>query len=623
MVIYRLLCFTVIIEVVAFCYWYAQKTADTLSAFAHGLFVVIASALLLSTIILTGRLTYRTNRTPSFVLHCLVLLTTTILLLLWALHALIAVGLYSWGNVPNVAMAKSYWAQLPFLLDTVGVSASLAGTLAIFLIAFTWVVCAISLRARIAQPSYATKKGDPAAFRSREQLLVTGLAFSAFVYALYTFFSPSPWIPINEPLRLVFLPQVVELTQNWVTSKDAQRMLASEEDRARDVYQPSEKRPATNVVLITVDALRADRLQIFGHSRATTPNLTRLNARGLLHLVPEARGHCAESLCGLLSLLTGRPAHRIASNSITLSEVLRKHGYSSHAFLSGDHTNFYSIRSSYGVFDSYYDNTMGPKGAHINDDLHVLRELENLPQSDSKPRFIFIHLMSAHGLGAKDTEFQRFQPSKTVYFLRSGQTAPELRSEAENGYDNGVLQADDRIARILNLLEEKNYFRDGFAFITGDHGELLGENGIYGHAKTLDETVLRVPWIWYGKNSPVFKLQQPVLQSDFAPTVLHHLGLPIPTSWTGRALQRNERLLHSFHIQAELAAVIDYSDATRTKYLLNKMRNSEETRRISSGGSEAVAGVSIEAVKVLRRALVGQQLARPHHCITFECPDRR
>ncbi len=116
--------------------------------------------------------------------------------------------------------------------------------------------------------------------------------------------------------------------------------------------------------------------------------------------------------------------------------------------------------------------------------------------------------------------------------------------EAINYYDNGVFQFDGVVKSAIAQLQEKGYLSDAIVVITGDHGEMLGEHGQFGHANGVYEPVLHVPFviIRYGYTENYSSvLPRVVSQIDIAPTILTDLSMPIPSTWAGRPIQSNDR----------------------------------------------------------------------------------
>jgi arylsulfatase A-like enzyme len=216
----------------------------------------------------------------------------------------------------------------------------------------------------------------------------------------------------------------------------------------------------------------------------------------------------------------------------------------------------------------------------MNDDRLVIDELSRFPAFGGIPTFFQFHLMSTHGLSKRDPNNAPFKPYHNYYADLVRKTVM-VDSERETGYvnyyDNGVVRTDQAIRSILDSLEGKNYLRKALVVITADHGELLGEHGLFSHAKTVFAPVLDIPLMFlrYGYQ-PSDEISPSVVASqiDIAPTILAELGMPIPSSWSGFPLQRlklvpaEDRFLF-FQQGAEFGLIESGGQRQRWKYWVN------------------------------------------------------
>ena len=248
---------------------------------------------------------------------------------------------------------------------------------------------------------------------------------------------------------------------------------------------------------------------------------------------------------------------------MTLHEVLKKHGYRVHLVFGGDHINFYGIDKIYGPVDSYFDGA-SQRGRYVNDDRLVIDRLAGFPRWDSKPTMFQFHLMSAHALGERFADTPEFGPGVSYAGVRRGASAEETQLLATNHYDRGVLQADAVISKLLYQLHERGYLDDAVVVITGDHGESLGERGRYSHAHSVWEESLRVPLIvlTFGKaRRGSLTARRLISQVDVAPSVLHMLGLPQPTTWRGVPIQVEKARRYIHFQQGQAIGLVDTTSA--------------------------------------------------------------
>lgn len=447
--------------------------------------------------------------------------------LLLGYYTLAAIGLASWGRVVTWPLISAYVYQADDVVASLGYPLYLPlAALAIvcglllfcvqrWMLGEVWIAKIIDLgKARLA---------------AMLMLLAGGLVGTEFLVL--------PPVTAQEPLSLSFL-SAGDLVQSH--SRPG-RHLDKEEAVVRDSYLPASLHGSPNIILIVGDALRTDHLSAYGYPRATTPRLDALLLRQPHQRVDRVRTVCSESTCGLLALASSRYVHELPNRPVTLQEVLRRHGYTVRMILGGDHTNFYGLRDAYGDVDDYFDGQM-QSTYYMNDDRLVLDHVATLPASTpGKAVMLQFHLMSSHGLGKRLPESNLYEPFRNYYgrVFDTQKFTPALRGEVINYYDNGIVQFDAMVGKLLQRLGEKGYLGDALVIVTGDHGEMLGEHGMLAHAKGTFEEVLSVPLIFirFGGNLNDMPGRSVVSQIDIAPTILAELGMPLPSSWRGITLQ--------------------------------------------------------------------------------------
>ncbi len=369
-------------------------------------------------------------------------------------------------------------------------------------------------------------------------------------------------------------------------------ILEKQEDKSRASYVKNARSENRNLVLFVGDALRSDHMSIYGYQKDTTPLLEKLAHSNQTLLIKGTRSTCAESTCGILSIITSRPLRFMPRNPITIYEALRINGYRTLLILSGDHTNFYGLKKLYGAVDEYHDATSTEK--YINDDDSVIEKVRSLPHfKKSQPVMLHFHLMSAHGLGIRKKENIKYQPSSSYYAWggnrKQENLSKESTEEAKNYYDNGVVQIDSTISKILHILKEKGYLENTTVAITGDHGEMLGEHFHFGHQRTVEEGVLSIPFIIqrYGYKEKLLGDWQVTSQTDIAPTLLEELKIPSPSVWQGIALQKQAHP-RTTHFQQEHQIGIYWESPTDLiKYWKNEKTQEEFAYRIDQDKLEA------------------------------------
>jgi choline-sulfatase len=297
-----------------------------------------------------------------------------------------------------------------------------------------------------------------------------------------------------------------------------------------------------NLLLVSLDTLRADRVGCYGYAAAQTPRLDDLAARGLRFA--QATTVVPLTLPAHSSLFTGAfPArHAVRDNGgfylgdeqTTLAEVLREHGYRTGGFVSS-----FVLDSRWGIqqgFDRYFDdfdlskfnNAPGMDAIQRPGAETVDEALRWLGQETARPFFAWVHLYDAHA---------PYEPPEPW--------ASRYPATASGAYDAEIAATDAQVGRLLDALEADGRLRDTLVVVVGDHGEMLGEHGEQTHGFFVYDASMRIPLIVAGPSVPPRTVADQVRIVDVMPTVLDLLGQAVPASVQGTTLlplARGERL---------------------------------------------------------------------------------
>jgi arylsulfatase A-like enzyme/Tfp pilus assembly protein PilF len=281
-----------------------------------------------------------------------------------------------------------------------------------------------------------------------------------------------------------------------------------------------------NVLLITIDTLRADRVSCYNPSYVSTPNIDILASRGIIFT--RAFCHVPLTLPSHTSLLTGKipPAHAVRDNGrfrvpaelLTIAEYLKSQGYATGAFIGG-----YPLHSRFGLnqgFDTYDDRLEDVTGANrelaeVKAEVVASRGLAWL-KSASKPWFLWLHFYDPHD------PYEPPEPNRTKF--------------KNNPYEGEVAYVDENIGNLLADLNEANLIKNTFIILTADHGESLGDHGESTHGFLTYNPTLWVPLIIAGPGIKPARVEQLVSHIDIFPTICDFLSLPKPAGLEGRSL---------------------------------------------------------------------------------------
>jgi arylsulfatase A-like enzyme/Flp pilus assembly protein TadD len=284
-----------------------------------------------------------------------------------------------------------------------------------------------------------------------------------------------------------------------------------------------------NVLLVTVDSLRADRLGCYGSARARTPVLDRLAAEGVLF--EEAQTAAPITLPAHVSILTGTyPAwhgvrndggYRLGPRAVTLAEVFHEQGYRTGAVVSGP-----PLVARFGLaqgFDAYDDRLPPARPRHSGPRERSAEEVSRagvawLAANGKERFFLWLHYFAPHA------------PYTPPY--------PFAEQFARFPYDGEVAYVDSEVAKVFEFLRRQDLLDETLIVVVADHGEGLGDHGEATHGVFLYESTLRVPLILSlprvlprGR-----RVGTPVRTIDLMPTILRIAELPEPDSVQGTSL---------------------------------------------------------------------------------------
>lgn len=388
-------------------------------------------------------------------------------------------------------------------------------------------------------------------------------------------------------------PIVAFVSSNWTVVDDRQQEIFDrfrrEEPRRRAAYGRHTTFDRKNVIIITIDSLRADHLPLYGYSRLTTPFLSRLHDEGKLRRVEFATSTCAESNCGILSTLFSKTLRHQVAEDFSLFALLKDQGYDTHFVLSGNH-DWMGQRAMYGdELTSYFDGQNSTRYGW-SDDRVLVEGLERIGDYQ-RPSFFFFHLMSPHIIGHKDERYRIYQPAVVTLNMRALFSGEYDHTSIVNSYDNGIVEADATIRDLFTVLDRKGYLRNSIVVILADHGEALGERAehMYGHVNWLYQETIRIPMLIYDDSATVYQGLAFGTQEDVAPTVVDRLGLTIPADWEGVSLLRAavpRQTMHQTKLTKPCFAIIDYASDRMLKYMQCRGGAHEEMYDLSRDATE-------------------------------------
>jgi arylsulfatase A-like enzyme/Tfp pilus assembly protein PilF len=294
-----------------------------------------------------------------------------------------------------------------------------------------------------------------------------------------------------------------------------------------------------NLLLVTIDTLRADRVGAFGGPAALTPNLDRLATEGLR--LTRAYSSVPLTLPSHASILTATspPIHGLRANGLfrlgparpTLATILKSAGYRTAAFVGS-----FVLDARFGLnrgFDEY-DDRYGEK--HAGD---PAEGAERRGEDVVKPALAWITSAGARGTQAPSTS----APSTSAPFFawvhlydpHEPYRAPQPYASQHEPYEAEIAYADAMVGQLLAGLPPGALDRTVIV-IAADHGESLGEHGERTHGVFTYDVTMRIPWIIWTPKRVQASSDALVRLIDLAPTALDLVGVEGSPEFEGRSI---------------------------------------------------------------------------------------
>ncbi len=286
------------------------------------------------------------------------------------------------------------------------------------------------------------------------------------------------------------------------------------------------KQAGFNLLLITIDTLRPDRLSCYSNVHLKTPVIDRLSERGILFT--RAFAHTSTTLPSHTNILLGTTPlyHGVHDNAtfivnekfLTLAEHLKSRGYSTGAFVGA-----YLLDSRFGLhqgFNVYDDDYGGQRAQRLSSierkaEVVVDNALDWLKRQTT-PWFLWIHCFDPHD------PYEPPEPFSTQY--------------EKDPYDGEVAYVDFVLGRLFSYMKESGFFDNTLVVFTGDHGESLGEHGEKTHGYFAYNSSIWVPLIISVPGMRSGKAHQQAAHVDIFPTVCDVLNIEKPPFLQGVSL---------------------------------------------------------------------------------------
>lgn len=426
----------------------------------------------------------------------------------------------------------------------------------------------------------------------------------------------------------------------------------------RELAQVSARQNAPNVLVIIVDALRADHLSTYGYTRATSPHLTSFAARGALF--SNAIAPASWTLPSHASLLTGRLPHDhgvdrpdsyLGPRLPTLAEAFRSRGYRTAGFSAN--WWFFARRLGFGRGFMHFEDfnsltsavaqtNMGQRVQNLLLKLKLLgtalgrsraptmnRHILNWLDRSQGPFFVVANYMDVHEPYLPPVRcfhrFSRLARPRPMLLLGNPHvdhlTPEEVRDQLD-AYDASIYCLDGEIASLEQSLAKRGLLENTILVFTSDHGDAFYEHRLMGHSNSLYRELIHVPLVMVGPGIPsAVTVERPVSLTWLPATLLTLVsgqagpfpGVPLEQAWRTRDLRPwpdpvSELTAMYMDVHAPNYAHDLESVTTSTWHLILGAKSGEELYdyRADSRESNNLAGNAPAVVEVLKGELQQQ-----------------
>jgi arylsulfatase A-like enzyme len=307
---------------------------------------------------------------------------------------------------------------------------------------------------------------------------------------------------------------------------------------------PPEAARRANVIILSLDTLRADRLGCYGYDRPTSPALDALAERSVRF--DRVFAETSWTLPSHMTLFTGRhptshgvidTQYQLAEHIPTFAQVLQDDGYRTFAVTDGGYVDsFFGFGRGFDRYDE--------REKDFQSTLYLARNFLRTIKPGER-FFLFLHTYDIHCPYDPPEQYARMFRTRPPEdhldvagkcgnpdFNELDLTAGQIRFLSDQ-YDAGIRAADDRFGEFVEFLEGEGRLDDTILVVLSDHGEQFGEHGRVGHGHTLYREALEVPLLVHAPGLGPGVVAEPTGLVDVMPTLLELVGLETPAGVQG------------------------------------------------------------------------------------------
>jgi len=334
-----------------------------------------------------------------------------------------------------------------------------------------------------------------------------------------------------------------------------------------------------NIILMSLDTIRADHLASFGYKIQTSPNLDKLAEESLVFENAIASG--VWSILSHVAIMTGKyvsnfdPEHTnegIRKQDTTLAEILRKNGYNTVGIIASsfmkakfgfgqgfanyqDRMDFFEHELTYNKFSVYgaiftflpfSKNLVDPYGLRTSEQIDK-QAFKWLEKNHKNPFFMFVHYDGAHRPYTPAPEFRELftndtrdyweleaEYERTTGFNRYGNVSKDVVASLVKLYDAEIYDTDYHVGLFVDKMKELGIFENTILIVLSDHGEEFYDHGYFKHGRTLYQESNHIPLIiHYPREFKAKRIKETVGTIDIYPTILEFLNIDVPGNIDG------------------------------------------------------------------------------------------
>ena len=397
-----------------------------------------------------------------------------------------------------------------------------------------------------------------------------------------------------------------------------------------------------NIILISIDTLRADHVSSYGYHRNTTPNLDRLaeegvrftNAYSTAVWTPPAH---ASMLTGLYPSMHQAVDYKSLSPRIpTIAEVLRKNGYQTVGFVNNPavgafvglergHETFYEIwkgvtsknpvvRGGHFLYRQVV-SALGKMDQGARKTNRLIKNWFKTQRDAEKPFYMFVHHIEPHNPLNPPRPFRNYFRSKItgevdqhkidkmadnplVFFTDSLKMTDAENQVLIDLYDCEIAYVDHMVGDFLNDLRDQKLLDNTLVIVTADHGEHFGEHNLYSHVSSLYEPIVHIPFIVrYPAAFQPDVTDVPVQHVDIFPTIMEMLNIkpPFKEKLPGKSFLQNNG---AYDIEADRPVIAEW-EGRIPEFIKDRLKESSRYAEQVARFTQIFSMIKIEQMKYI------------------------